>query len=53
MASDGPDKLDYRVMGDYSISKSYKGILRIAHIMETVGTEIIFSIPLTMVLQLP
>ena len=39
MASDGPDKLDYRVMGDYSISKSYKGILRIAHIMETVGTE--------------
>ena len=39
MASDGPAKLEYRVMGDYSISKSYKGILRIAHIMETVGTE--------------
>lgn len=38
MASD-ESKLEYRVMGDYSISKSYKGILRIAHIMETVGTE--------------
>ena len=39
MASDDSNKLEYRIMGDYSISKSYKGILRIAHIMETVGTE--------------
>ena len=32
-------KLEHRVMGDYSISKSYKGILRIAHIMENVDEE--------------
>lgn len=32
-------KLDYRIMGDYSIAKSYKGILRIAHILELVQNE--------------
>ena len=32
-------KIEHRVMGDYSISKSYKGILRIAHIMENVDEE--------------
>ena len=34
-----PDKVTHRTMGDYSISKSYKGILRIAHIMELVDSE--------------
>lgn len=33
------EKLDYRIMGDYSIAKSFKGILRIAHIMELVENE--------------
>ena len=32
-------KLQNRVMGDYSIAKSFKGILRIAHILELVKTE--------------
>ena len=35
----GIEKIDYRVMGDYSIAKSYKGILRIAHIMELMEGE--------------
>ena len=33
------EKIDYRVMGDYSIAKSYKGILRIAHVMEKMENE--------------
>lgn len=33
------NKIEYRVMGDYSIAKSYKGILRIAHIMEIIDGE--------------
>lgn len=32
-------KLDNRIMGEYSISKSFKGILRIAHILEMVNNE--------------
>lgn len=37
-------KIDYRVMGDYSIAKSFKGILRIAHVMERVeGENDVFS----------
>lgn len=34
-----PDKVTHRIMGEYSIAKSYKGILRIAHIMELVDDE--------------
>lgn len=34
-----PQKLDYRIMGEYSIAKSYKGILRIAHILDLVQNE--------------
>lgn len=34
-----PQKLDYRIMGEYSIAKSFKGILRIAHILELVQNE--------------
>lgn len=33
------DKVSYRTMGEYSISKSFKGILRVAHIMEIVDDE--------------
>ena len=33
------EKIEYRVMGDYSIAKSYKGILRIAHVMEKMESE--------------
>lgn len=32
-------KLENRIMGDYSIAKSFKGILRIAHILELVKNE--------------
>ena len=28
------NKLDHRIMGEYSIAKSFKGILRIAHIKD-------------------
>lgn len=34
-----PDKATHRTMGEYSISKSFKGILRVAHIMELVDGE--------------
>lgn len=40
----GQEKIEYRVMGDYSIAKSFKGILRIAHVMErVVGENDVFS----------
>jgi hypothetical protein len=32
-------KIQNRIMGDYSIAKSYKGILRLSHIMELVESE--------------
>lgn len=37
--SESTEKLESRIMGDYSIAKSFKGILRIAHILELVKTE--------------
>lgn len=33
------DKLDHRIMGEYSIAKSFKGILRIAHIKDVSSDE--------------
>lgn len=39
MPEERKDKITNRTMGEYSISKSYKGILRISHIMELVDTE--------------
>ena len=32
-------KQENRIMGDYSIAKSYKGILRIGHILDLVKNE--------------
>ena len=32
-------KLEHRIMGEYSIAKSYKGILRIAHIKDMGNNE--------------
>jgi hypothetical protein len=34
--SDRNDKIKNRIMGEYSIAKSFKGILRIAHIIDEV-----------------
>lgn len=43
MSSENPeirkDKITHRTMGEYSIAKSFKGILRVAHIMELVDGE--------------
>ena len=33
------DKVTHRTMGEYSIAKSFKGILRISHIMELIDGE--------------
>lgn len=42
--SDITNKKENRIMGDYSISKSYKGILRIAHILDLVeGDSVNFT----------
>jgi hypothetical protein len=36
MAEEREDKITNRTMAEYSIAKSYKGILRISHIMELI-----------------
>lgn len=39
MAEEREDKITNRTMAEYSIAKSYKGILRISHIMELIEEE--------------